>query len=305
MSQIEEMRCFVRIVDAGSITKAAEQMDTVKSAMSKRLTDLEKRLGVSLLTRTTRKQSLTDIGRSYYQQCVRILDNIDEVEGALGNEQAALSGRIKLAAPITFGMMHLNTAIREFNHQHPDIVFDIDFNDRQQDLVAEGIDLAIRISNLLDSNLVARKLTSTRLLICGSPAYFQRNGTPETAEDLLFGHVQLRYTLGANSWPLLNHQGEALSVNLPSVLSANNGEYLLDSAIDGKGLIFIPDFIAADALASGQLVSVLTDKISLKDLGVYAIYPQTRYLSHRVRSFIDFLRDYYQNHSSWQTKTTH
>jgi len=303
MSQLEEMQTFVRIVEAGSITRAAEQMNTVKSAISKRLTDLEQRLGVSLLKRTTRKQTLTDAGQSYYQHCVRILDDIYEVETALSDEQTALSGRIRLAAPITFGLMHLSPALREFNHANPDIIFDIDFNDRQQDLVAEGIDLAIRISNLTDSSLIARKLSTTRLLICGSPDYFAQNGLPEKAEDLLYGHVKLHYSNVSNSWPLRGHQGDNLAINIPAALTANNGQYLLDAAEEGKGLILSPDFICADAIRTGRLVSVLEDQLLQNEIGVYAVYPQTRYLSRRVRLLIDYLRDYFAARPDWQCPT--
>jgi DNA-binding transcriptional LysR family regulator len=290
----------VRIVEAGSITRAAEQLNTVKSAVSKRLTDLEKRLSVSLLTRTTRKQTLTDAGQDYYRQCVRILDDIYEVETALSDEQSALSGRLRLAVPITFGLMHLSPALRDFNQQHPDISFDIDFNDRQQDLVAEGIDLAIRVSNLADSSLIARKLTSTRLSICGSPDYFAKHGMPETAEDLLYGHVKLQYTNVSASWQLKSHNGEPLSINLPTVLTANNGQFLHDAAIEGKGLILSPDFITSDAIRKGLLIPTLENCLLHTDIGVYAVYPQTRYLSRRVRMLIDFLRDYFSKRTDWQ-----
>ncbi|WP_417535943.1 LysR family transcriptional regulator [Methylophaga sp.] len=301
MSQLEEMQCFVRVVEAGSITKAAEQMNTVKSAISKRLTDLERRLGISLLKRTTRKQTLTDAGRSYYQHCVRILDDIYEVENALGNEQTSLSGRIRLSAPISFGLLHLSPALREFNQMHPDIIFDIDFSDRHQDLVAEGLDLAIRISNLTDSSMIARKLASTRLYICGSPDYFAQNGLPEQTEDLLYGHVKLQYSHVSSSWSLLDHQGEVMSVNLPTVLSSNNGEYLRDVCIDGKGLILSPDFIAFSALKSGKLITVLDKALVQKDIGIYAIYPQTRFLSHRARILIDFLQEYFSRLKDWDS----
>jgi len=300
MNQLEEMQTYVRIVEAGSITRAAEQMNTVKSAVSKRLTDLEKRLSVNLLKRTTRKQTLTDAGRDYYQHCVRILDDIYEVESALSDEQAALSGRIRMAAPISFGLMHLSPALREFNRIHPDIIFDIEFNDRQQDLVTEGIDLAIRVSNLADSSLIARKLSTTRLLICGSPHYFARNGTPKTAEDLLYGHTKLQYSHVSASWQLKNHQGEKLSVNLPAVMTANNGQFLHDAAVEGKGLILSPDFICADAIRSGKLQAVLTNCLLEDEIGIYAVYPQTRYLSQRVRKLIDFLREYFALRPDWQ-----
>lgn len=299
MNQLEEMQTFVRIVEAGSITRAAEQMNTVKSAVSKRLTDLENRLGISLLKRTTRRQTLTAAGEEYYRHCLRILDDIYEVETALSDQQTALSGKIRMAAPITFGLMHLSPALREFNRVNPDIHFDIDFNDRQQDLIAEGIDLAIRVSHLADSSLIARKLSATRLLICGSPDYFARNGTPAKAEDLLYGHVKLQYSHVSPSWQLSGHRGDTLSLNLPAVLTANNGQFLLDAALDGKGLILSPDFICADAIRNGKLVPVLEAQLLNNEIGIYAVYPQTRHLSRRVRILIDYLRDYYLRRPDW------
>jgi len=195
--------------------------------------------------------------------------------------------------------MHLNLALRQFNQLHPDIIFDIEFNDRQQDLVAEGVDLAIRVSNLSDSSLIARKLTSTRLIICGSPDYFAEHGTPETAEDLLYDHVKLQYANVSPSWQLRNHQGDVISVNLPTVLTANNGQFLHDAAMEGKGLVLSPDFIVADAIRAGKLVAILENQLINSDIGVYAVYPQTRFLSVRVRVLMTFLKEYFAVRQDW------
>ena len=190
MNQIEDMQTFVRIVDAGSITKAAEQLNPVKSAVSRRLADLEKRLGVSLLTRTTRTQTLTESGKSYYQQSLRIIDDVAELESGIQVSNCALAGRIKIAAPLSFGLDHLGSALRKFNELHPDILFDVDFNDRKIDIIESGFDLAIRIAHLNDSTLIARKLTSIRPILCASPGYLLKHGTPNTPEDLRTGHVK-------------------------------------------------------------------------------------------------------------------
>ena len=163
MNQFEEMQNFIRVVESGSITKAAEQTGMVKSAVSRRLAELEKRLGVSLLTRTTRRQSLTDLGRSYYQRCLQIVDEIAELESSVKDEQCALSGKIKVAAPLSFGLSHLAPALYKFNEIHPDIHFDVDFNDRKVDIVEEGFDLAFRISQLKDSNFIARRSEERRV----------------------------------------------------------------------------------------------------------------------------------------------
>lgn len=299
MNQFEEMSTFVRIVEAGSISKAAEQLNTVKSAVSRRLSELETRLGVSLMKRTTRRQTLTESGQQYYQQCIRILDDINELESRIADEQTALTGRIRLTAPISFGLMHLSAPLREFNRLHPDILIDIDFNDRHQDLVAEGLDLAIRISRLSDSTLMARKLATTRLLLCASPDYFAKYGFPESPADLSRGHIRLQYSNVLTGWQFRSGNGDIININLPVSLSANNGNFLFEAALDGQGLILSPDFICYEAIRNGELVPVLSEFIHNPEMGIYAVYPQTRYLSQRVRSLIDYLKLYYSEHNDW------
>ena len=300
MNQFEDMHTFVRIVEAGSIIKAAEQLDTVKSAISRRLSDLEKRLGVSLLTRTTRTQVLTDSGKSYYDQCLRLIDDIAEVESSVSNQHCALKGKIKIAAPLSFGLAHLGPALRKFNEINPEIDFDIDFNDRKIDLIGEGFDLAIRIAQLDDSSLMARRLTSIRLILCASPGYLKRYGTPRIPEDLNLGHVRLHYKDQPDHWQLNDEHGNNISVKIPSVLSANNGDFLCQSAIDGLGLIYTPDFICYKPIKLGQLQPILVDSIKEVEINAYAIYPQTRHLSKRVRSLVDYLAQYFGDEPYWR-----
>jgi DNA-binding transcriptional LysR family regulator len=300
MSQLEDMQTFVRIVEAGSITKAADQLDTVKSAISKRLSELEKRLGVTLLTRTTRTQALTETGRTYYQQCVRIIDQVTEVESGLRQENCALTGRIKIAGPLSFGLAHLAPALRRFTEINPEVEFEIDFNDRRVDLVEAGFDLAVRIGSLTDSSLMARQLTKGKTMLCASPGYLASHGRPLTARDLETGHVRLKYTLSPEKWLLLDESGNKVSPKIASVLSANNGDFLLEEAINGRGLVFSPDFLCYKAIRLGLLVPILADQLVDNDIGVYAVYPQTRHLPNRVRSLIDYLVVYYGATPYWQ-----
>ena len=300
MNQIEDMQTFVRIVEAGSITKAADQLNTVKSAISRRLSDLERRLAVTLLTRTTRTQTLTDNGKSYYQQCLRIIDDIAEVESALRHDNCALSGMIKIAAPLSFGLDHLGAALRKFNELHPGICFDVDFNDRKIDLIEDGFDLAIRISNLQDSSLIARKLTTNRFLLAASPGYLKAHGTPREPKDLSNGHVKLYYRGAPENWQFRDKQGQLFSIKLPTAIAANNGNFLLQSAIDGVGLIYTPDFICYKAMRLGQLTPLLSEYLTDIEVPVYAIYPQNRHLSHRVRSLVDFLAQYFGEQPYWR-----
>tara|TARA_R110002050_G_scaffold269917_2_gene412714 strand:- start:259886 stop:260779 length:894 start_codon:yes stop_codon:yes gene_type:complete len=295
MNQIEEMQAFIRVVEAGSITKAAEQMNTVKSAVSRRLSELESRLGISLLKRTTRSQVLTDSGELFYKQCIRIIDDINEVEASIGNENTALSGRIKIAAPLSFGIAKLCPVLKQFHDLYPDIVFDIDFNDRQVDLIEEGFDLAIRIAHLTDSSLIARRLTTVKLIHCASPDYLLKHGTPMTPTDLLKGHLKLHYHSEPDNWHFKDEQGKQYSINLPKSMTVNNGDFACQAAISGWGITLLPDFICSPALQDGSLVPILENYINTNEVGAYAVYPQTRHLSQRVSSLITYLSEHFKN----------
>ncbi len=300
MNHFEDMQVFVRIVEAGSITQAANQLNTVKSAVSHRLSRLETRLGLQLLTRTTRSQTLTDAGRTYYQACLRILDDVTELEAQLKQDNTALAGRIKLAAPLSFGLNHLNCAIRQFNELHPEVIFDIDFNDRQVDLVNEGFDLAIRIARLDDSNLVAKKITHTHIVLCASPAYLAKHGTPKHPIDLKNGHVRLKYSSSPDNWVFQVEHNKQLKVKVPDVLICNNGDFMRDAAIDGMGLMMVPDFVCYKAIKTGQLVPLLCDYRAGHVLNAYAIYPQNRHVSVRVSKLINYLSAYFGEQPYWQ-----
>ncbi|MEG3767593.1 LysR family transcriptional regulator [Alteromonas sp. 14N.309.X.WAT.G.H12] len=300
MNKFEDMQTFVRIVEAGSITKAAEQLGLVKSAVSRKLAELEKRLGVTLLSRTTRSQVLTDSGRHYYKECTRILDDLAEVESNIKDEYCSFTGKIKISVPFSFGLKHLAPAIAQFNYLHPDILFDVDFNDRKIDLIEEGYDLAIRISNLTDSSLKAKKITSIVPVLCASPAYLKQYGTPKTPEDLNTGHVRLRYNLIPDVWQFKTAKGEAVTIKAPVVLSSNNGDYLCEAAVAGRGLLLGPDFICYQAINAGQLIPLFSEQLKNKAVNAYAVYPQTRHLSRKVRGLIDFLAEYFGEAPYWR-----
>jgi DNA-binding transcriptional LysR family regulator len=289
MSQLEQMQTFVRIVEAGSITKAADQMHIAKSAISRKLNELETRLGASLLTRTTRSQALTELGRQYYHDCLRILNDIYETEGQISNTQTRLLGKIKMSVPLSYGLNVLNPIITKFKQQHPDIEFDIDLSDRHVDLIEEGFDVAIRIADLKDSNLIANKLTDVQLLFCASQHYLEQYGQPSHPNDLI-NHQRLHYRGEPETLLFNDLSGKTISVKVPYSITANNGDFLVQAACDGLGFTLVPDFIAKPFIESGKLVSVLEDYLSNAHLGAYAVYPYTRHLSHRVRVLIEFLK---------------
>src|SRR5210317_886079 len=194
MDRFENMSTFIRVVETGSISGAADRLGVAKSAVSRRLKELEAHLGVELFHRTTRSMNLTDTGRAFYHQSVRIMQDVLEAELATSQAHGTLQGSLKIALPSTFGIMHMGPAINEFLRQHPQVEFDLDFNDREVDLIQEGFDLAIRIANLPDSSLIARRLSVIKTVMCASPSYLERMGTPQAPSELI-AHQCLVYSL--------------------------------------------------------------------------------------------------------------
>jgi DNA-binding transcriptional LysR family regulator len=294
MNQLEEMQTFVRVVEAGSITKAAEQMNTVKSAVSRRLAELESRLSVSLLTRTTRSLTLTEAGQTFYDHCVRIIDDVTEAESLISDTQQALKGRIKIALPLSYGLTTIAPLLQHFNELHPDIQFDIDFNDRKVELTEEGFDLAIRIAKLKDSTLIAKRINRIQLILCASPSYLERQGTPLSPAQLHHGHIKLHYHGSPEYWPFTTPSGGIENIKLPSAITANNGDFLCQAAIAGNGIIYSPDFICETAIKTGKLTILLAGQLAESYLNVYAVYPHNRHQSQRVKQLINFLSDQFK-----------
>ena len=298
MSHWEEMRTFVRVVEAGSISKAADQIGLAKSGVSRRLADLEERLGVRLINRTTRRSSLTEAGEDYYRGAVRVLGDVAELDAAVASSQSQLEGTLRIAAPLSFGLCHLAPAIDEFLKQNPGLDIHVDFSDRHVDLVEQGMDMAIRIAELDDSTLQARRICPVRVLLCASPGYLEQHGTPARPEDLEH-HKVLAYSLGGGPRVRLRDAaGQVTVVPARSSMAANNGDFLRDMAIAGHGLVQSPSFIAWQALASGDLVSLLDD-FQPPPLAAWAVYPRNRYLPVRARAFIDFLVERFGENPYW------
>ena len=299
MDRFENMRTFIRVVEAGSISGAANRLDVAKSAVSRRLKELEEHLGVELFHRTTRRMNLTDTGRAFYHQSVRILEDVVEAELATSQAHGTLKGSLKIALPSTFGIMHMGPAINEFLQEHPQIEFDLDFNDREVDLMQEGFDLAIRIARLPDSSLIARRLAPIQNIICASPSYLEQMGAPRTPDELA-DHRCLVYSLLSDYeyWHVTDSNGEEIRTKIHPYLKASTGEFLRDAAVEGMGIIMVPSFIAYKEVESGALVQILADYVP-PEIDAYAIYPQTRHLSQRVRAFVDFLLDRFQGTPYW------
>lgn len=291
MDRFAHMQIFVGVVETGSISAAAERLKLAKSAVSRRLAELEARLGVSLIQRTTRRLNLTDSGHAYYERCVAILADVEEAESAVSQAHGALKGKLKVALPLAFGLLNLAPLIQSFMTQHPDVRFELDFNDRQIDLMQEGFDLAIRIAVLADSSLIARRLAPIRHVVCASPAYLARHGTPRVAADLAH-HDCLAYS-NVNDpglWSYRSPDGHPGQVRVPVRLAASSGEFLLLAAVAGEGVVMLPTFYLHASLHAGQLQQVLADHV-WPELAAYAVYPPTRHLSTRARALIDFLAE--------------
>ena len=299
MNKFEDIQAFVAVVEAGSFTAAAERLAADKSAISRRVTALENRLGTELLRRTTRALTITDTGNSFYQHAARILADLDEAEAAVAQQHGELQGRLRVALPLSFGVHHLRCPIADFNKAHPGVQMDLDLSDRFVDLLQEGFDVAIRIGNLKDSTLVARRLFESRLVVCASPDYIAEHGAPEKPDDLA-AHKCVVYsgTSDPTHWTFIHANGEDQHVRVNPVMFANSGDVLLEAVADGLGIALQPTFLACAFIQSGRVVPILTDYHCPISTG-YAVYPPTRHLSHRVRAFIDFLAEHFSGVPSW------
>ena len=301
MDRLENMETFIRVVEAGSFSGAAERMGVAKSAVSRRLKELEGHLGVELFHRTTRKMNLTDTGRTFYQQSVRILEDILEAELATSQAHGELQGSLKIALPLSFGVMHMGPAINDFLLEHPQIEFDLDFNDREVDLIQEGFDLAIRIASLPDSSLIARRLSPIQHVLCASPDYLEIHGMPESPDDLP-NYQCLAYSLllDYKTWRFTDKNNQESKITINPHIKASVGEYLRDAAINGHGIVLLPTFIVYKEIENGTLLPLLNEYKPWQ-IDAYAIYPQTRHLSQRVRAFVDFLVKRFEGIPYWDS----
>lgn len=284
--ELSTLQAFVKVVQTGSFTRAADALNTQKAHVSRVVTQLERELGVRLLERTTRSLSLTEIGREFFERAVGILGSVDDAQRAVQKAQGEPRGTLKLTCGVEFGMIAVSGWITAYLERHPQVNVDADFTSRVVDMVHEGFDLAIRIGPLADSTLAARKLGDLRYGLFASPACWERLPAP-AHPDQLAEHPALAFAGGSHQpvWTL--QQGDTtVRVPLQPRLKANNVFAVRDAATSGRGIAQLPLIVAAPALASGQLVQVLTDW-SLPSVPVNAVFASARYLTPKVRAFID------------------
>lgn len=290
------MHTFAKVVELGSFAAAAGRLELAPSAVTKQVAFLERKYGVRLLNRTTRKLSLTDAGRAFYERIRPLLAELEELELALQADVQRPSGKLRISAPFTFGILHLGPAVAEFMRQYPEVKVDLELNDRTVDLVEEGFDLAVRIGPMGDSTLVARQLAEIKIIVCAAPSYLAEHGTPQHPDDLK-QHSCLNYTYSSsgNVWDFMK-DGQTHLVSVAGTFRANNGDVIRTAALAGHGLIMQPDFIIGADIAAGRLVPVLPE-YKVPSIGLYAVYPHRRFLSAKVRAFVEHLEQRFKAYS--------
>ncbi|WP_420474658.1 LysR family transcriptional regulator [Noviherbaspirillum sp. ST9] len=288
MDKLRSMEVFVAVVDAGSFTAAAEAFDISPVMVGKHIRMLEERIGARLLTRTTRRQSLTEIGRQYAERCRQILADIHAAESGAEAMRATPRGTLKLSAPVSFGTHRMAAALADYLALYPEVSADLNLNDRVIDLVEEGYDAAVRIGTLDDSSLVARPLAPYRMMICASPGYLARAGTPRTPADLAahqcldFMHWNKRLR-----WRLSDPHAEAPEVPA-SRFRSNNGQALRMAALRGHGIVMQTEILLAEDVDAGRLVSLLEDYVPAPR-PMHLVYPRDRQATPKLTTFVDFM----------------
>lgn len=299
MERLGDIAVFVQVVDSGSFTAAADRLGLSKAVVSKYVTRLEDHLGARLLNRTTRRLSLTEVGRTFYARSQAGLQEIEEAEAEVSRLQGAPRGTLRLNVPMSFGILHIAPAIPEFLARYPDLAVDMNLDDRQIDLIEEGFDLAIRIAELPDSSLVARRLAPCRHVVCGAPGYFQRHGIPRTPRELGdHNAITFQYQSSAREWHFLAPDGATLRVPISGTIQMNNSLALREALLHEAGITLTPTFVVGADIEAGRLQAVLTDYKTL-ELSIYAIYPQHRHLSPKVRAFVDFIAERFAGKPYW------
>ena len=289
MSNPDDMTAFVRAVELGGFSVAAREMGLTPSAISKLVTRLEDRLGVRLLNRTTRRLALTPEGEAYFHRTQRILADIDEAENEVARFRAHPKGLLRINVGTAFGMHQLAPALPDFLARHPEMQVELTLTDRVVDLIEEGADIGIRLGNLLDSSLIARRICEVERVICASPAYLKANGTPRKPEDLLRHNcLNMAYAPALRRWPFDTREG-VKHIEVAGNASSSSADAVLQLAIMGLGVIRLSDVIVGEAIRSGRLVPLLEDIHHREPLPLHAVYPQGRHRSPRVAAMVEFL----------------
>lgn len=301
MDKLTSMIVFTRVAKAGSFAAAAKEIGLSRAMATKHVMQLENSLGVRLLNRTTRHLSLTEVGVVYLERCLQILDDIEETELAVTRLQTEPRGVLKVTATPFFGAYHLGPAIAAYLEQYPDVGVELILQAGYVDLVEEGFDLAIHLDELRDSSLIARKLGISQRIVCGSPDYFRRRGTPKTPEDLKKHNCLVNSTLAPrDQWQFIEPAGgKPTVVKVSGSMESNAADALRMAAIQGLGLVLLPTYMVGQDIRKGRLTAVLTHHVPAP-LEIHAVYPHRKHLSAKVRTFVDFLHTRFQPTPYWE-----
>lgn len=299
MDHLAAIQAFAQVVESGSFAKGAERLGISTTAISRQVGELEAHLQTRLLNRTTRRVSLTESGRAYYERVVQLLADLEEAEQEASRAAVVPRGVIKLTTAVNFGVRHVAPAIAAFLARHGEVRFDVSLSDRVIDLVEEGFDLGIRIGTAGPHNVVARKLGETRVVPCASPDYLAKHGTPQQPEDLARHNCfTYEYVTPRNVWTFRDADGRERPVRVGGNLHSNNGDLLAEAAARGAGIVFEPAFIVGPEVRAGRLVPLLQD-FAPAPLPIYAVYPSRKHLSAKVRLFVDFLIERFAGAEDW------
>jgi DNA-binding transcriptional LysR family regulator len=293
MDRFLELRSFAEVVDAGSFVAAADRLGLSKAAVSRHVAELEARLGVRLLHRTTRKLSLTEDGEVFHARARQLLADLAEAEGEISSRSRDAVGLVRVSVPVSFGIHHLAEAWGAFRRLQPRVLLDVSLSDRIADLAEEGFDVAVRIARLESSSLVSRELARTRMVLCASPAYLRRAGRPRQPADLA-AHDVIAYSYWSDrdEWEFTGPEG-LVRVRTTPCIRSNNGDVCRAAALQHQGLILQPTFIVGEDLQAGRLVEVMPQYRSIT-LGIHAVYQSRKHQTPKVRRLIEFLAKWFR-----------
>ncbi|MBC9882074.1 LysR family transcriptional regulator [Bradyrhizobium sp. INPA01-394B] len=299
MDRLVSMAVFVAAIEEGSLVSAARRFGLSPSMAGKHVAAMEEQLEVRLLQRTTRMLKPTDVGEAYYLRCKQILDDYDDANAEARELQQTVRGILRVAAPTTFGAMHLGSVVASYLAAHPDVAVETMLSDRYIDLLADRIDVAIRIGRLEDSDLVARRLAPCRMVFCSAPSFLSHHGVPRTVEQLRKApRLAFSEAVSAGDWMLTDSDGLVHVIDGPVRLAANNMQMLLSAALAGAGVAYGPSFVFAEAVAAGALQLLMSD-YKTSELAIHAIYPTKRYTSLKLRRFVEHLSTSFGDMPPW------
>lgn len=298
-SELSDVAAFVCVVKTGSFTAAAERLNTSKSVISKYITRLEARLGVKLLARTTRRLTLTEIGRTFYEGAQQGLEAIDNAEEAVSFLQGKPRGTIKINAPLSFGALHIAPALAEFIHNYPEMQVDLRFEDRKIDMIKDGFDLTVRVTHQLEGNLIARRIAPCHHVLVAAPSYLAKYRTPKEPEDLTAHNViTYQYQQSPWEWEFTAAKSKPIRVTVNGSVQMNNSLAIREAVLAGVGISRMPTFAVGEDIKSGRLIQLLP-KYSLLEHSIYLVFPNRHHMAPKTRAFIDYMVKRMEGKPSW------